>query len=58
MFIYAKTVMVSMLLAFLLVLSGCDEGPAERAGEEVDDAVENVGDKIEDAGDAVKDATN
>lgn len=38
-------------------LSGCEEkGPAEKAGEKVDDALEKAGDKIEDAGDKVEDA--
>lgn len=38
-------------------LSGCEKkGPAEKAGEKVDDALEEAGDKIEDAGDKVEDA--
>jgi hypothetical protein len=28
---------------------GCEEGPAEEAGEAVDDAVEDTGDAIDDA---------
>lgn len=43
------------LVAFLALagfgLVACDDGPAEEAGEAVDDAVD-------DAGDAVEDATN
>jgi len=43
------------------VLSGCEEqGPAEEAGEEIDEAVEDAGEQIDDAaeeaGDAVEDA--
>lgn len=43
------------------VLSGCeDQGPAEEAGEEIDEAVEDAGDEIDDAaeeaGDAVQEA--
>lgn len=43
------------------VLTGCeDQGPAEEAGEEIDDAVEEAGEKIdeaaEEAGDAVEEA--
>lgn len=49
-----------LLLAPWLALAGCDgcerEGPAERAGEKVDDAVEDAGDAAEDAGDKVEDA--
>lgn len=36
----------------LTVVPGCkDDGPAERAGEAVDEAVEDVGDAVEDATD-------
>ncbi len=47
-----------MLLAFGTVgLAGCDDqGPAEEAGEEIDDTVEDIGDSIEDAGDDMSDA--
>lgn len=46
-----------VLLAFLftLGLSACEKGPAEKAGERMDDAMENVGDNIEEAGDEVED---
>ncbi len=39
-------------------LSGCEkkEGPAERAGKEVDKAVESVGKKIEKTGQQIQDA--
>lgn len=41
------------------VLTGCEEkGPAEKAGEEIDEAVEDAGDAIEDAGDNVEDDTD
>ena len=40
------------LFLFLPILNGCEQdGPAEQAGEAIDEAVE-------DAGDAVEDATN
>lgn len=57
-------------LALAAVLGGCDrEGPAERAGENIDNATERagekiesatdkMGDKIEDAGDRVQDKTD
>jgi hypothetical protein len=36
---------------------GCQkEGPAEKAGKEVDKAVEKVGQQMERAGDSIKDA--
>ncbi len=45
--------------ALLAALSGCEkqEGPAEQAGKQVDEAVEHVGDQMEKAGDSIKDAT-
>jgi hypothetical protein len=44
--------------ALLTGLSGCQkqEGPAEKAGRQVDKAVEKVGQQIEKAGDAIQDA--
>ncbi len=42
----------------LLALSACqkNEGPAERAGKEVDKAVANVGQQIEKTGDSIENA--
>lgn len=44
--------------ALLAALAGCQkqEGPAERAGKDVDKAMEKVGQQIEKAGDSVQDA--
>ena len=44
--------------ALLGALSGCQkqEGPAERAGKEVDKAVEKTGQQIEKAGEKIQDA--
>jgi hypothetical protein len=33
--------------ALPLTLVGCEEGPLEEAGEEIDDAVDDVGDNID-----------
>jgi hypothetical protein len=60
---------ILMVFGSALALTGCNEGPAEQAGEKLDNAVENAadntenavekaGDAVENAGDAVKDATN
>lgn len=59
------------VLAFALMvgLTACEKGPAETAGEKIDNAAENMGDKIEDAtdnagdkveeaGDAIEDKTD
>ena len=35
-----------------------NDGPAERAGEKIDDAAEDVGDKMEDVGDKAEDAAD
>lgn len=45
--------------AMLVLVSACQksEGPAERAGKEVDKAVEKVGQQIEKVGDSIQDAT-
>ena len=44
-------------LALLLVfgLTACEKGPAEKAGEKIDNAAERAGDKIEDATDKAGD---
>ena len=50
-----SAVAAAMLLG---LVPGCQkqEGPAERAGKEVDKAVEKVGQQIEKAGDSIQDA--
>lgn len=55
-----RTVSAALVMSALLAaLFGCQkqEGPAERAGKEVDKAAEKVGQKVEKAGDAIQDAT-
>lgn len=44
--------------ALLVVLSACQkqEGPAERAGKQVDETVEKAGQQIEKAGDSIQDS--
>ena len=54
-----KAVVSSLLLgAVLAALVGCQkqEGPAEKAGKEVDKATEQVGQKLEKAGEKIQDA--
>lgn len=65
-----KKVLLISLMASCVALAACEpKGPAEKAGEKIDntvdktkDAVEEAGDNIRDAADdtadAVKDATN
>lgn len=66
-----KNLMLVMAMATPLFLAGCErnEGPAETAGENVDeamekagetmdDAVERAGEAVEEAGDRIRDETN
>lgn len=49
---------VLILLMAVFTLAACEqEGPAEQAGEAIDEAVEDAGDKMEDAGDPIEDKT-
>ena len=44
--------------AMLVTLSACEQqGPAETAGEKLDNAVEKAGEQMEKAGDSIRDAT-
>jgi hypothetical protein len=55
----SKSIAVAMAMGILMVgLSACQkkEGPAERAGKEVDKAVESAGQKLEKAGQDIQDA--
>lgn len=49
---------VVAMSALLAALAGCQkqEGPAEHAGKEVDQAMEKAGQKIEKAGEKIQDA--
>jgi len=45
-----------VVTALFVALPGCEkQGPAEQAGESIDNAAEKTGDQIEKAGDAIKD---
>ena len=55
----SKSVGTALIMGALLVaLSACDvnEGPAEEAGKNVDEATERVGEKMEEAGEDIQDA--
>lgn len=54
-----KSAMVGLTaIALVVMLGGCPqkEGPGERAGKAVDNAMDKTGQKIEKAGEAVQDA--
>jgi len=47
-----------IVLSFAIAgLAACEKkGPAQKAGESIDNAAKKVGDKVEEAGDKIKDA--
>jgi hypothetical protein len=49
--VLTMALLVSMAFGTLTFTTGCNEGPAEDAGEAIDDAAEDAGDAIEDATD-------
>lgn len=50
-----KLSVAALALLFAIGLTACEKGPAEKAGEKIDNAAENMGDKIEDATDKAGD---
>jgi len=56
---FSRNAMTALVLGTLVVgLSACkkEEGPVERAGKAVDNAVEKAGEKVEKAGEKIQDA--
>jgi len=54
---YWEALALSLFLALAgLAVAGCDEGPMERAGEDLDEVGDELEDAAEDVGDAVEDA--
>ena len=52
-----KKLLIGLLFGVLVLgVGGCSEGPGERAGKAVDEAVEDAGEAIEDATEKVEDA--
>ncbi len=52
---WKKIVSIFCVLLFAFCLAACEqEGPAERAGEEMDEAVEETAEGIEEAGDEME----
>ena len=50
-----RIIAATMFAGLLLIgLSACEKGPAEKAGEAIDDAASDVADTAEDAADAVE----
>lgn len=56
---FSKNAMTTLVLGVLIAgLSACkkEEGPAERAGKAMDNAVQKAGEKIEKAGEKIQEA--
>lgn len=53
----SRNILSALLIALGLTLAGCaeDQGPAEKAGENIDESMEQAGDKIEGAADEMGD---
>jgi hypothetical protein len=54
-----KTISATLIMsAIIVMLSACQkEGPAEKAGKAVDNAVDKTGQQLEKAGDEIQDAS-
>lgn len=55
---FSNVLAVMLVSALVLGVSACkkEEGPAERAGKSLDNAVQKAGEKIEQAGEKIQDA--
>jgi uncharacterized protein YjbJ (UPF0337 family) len=53
-----RLIMFLSLIILAAGIAGCEkEGPAEKAGEKIDEAIEQAGDKLEKAGDKIEEKT-
>ena len=54
----SRTVLLTMFASLAFALGACQrtEGPAERAGKQIDSAAQTAGAKVEQAGDKIEDA--
>jgi hypothetical protein len=54
---FNSAIATAIILSFAVAgLAACEKGPAQKAGEKIDNTAKKVGDKMEEAGDKVKDA--
>lgn len=53
---FKKLSIAALMVLFVVGLTACDKpSPAEKAGQDIDNAAENLGDKVEDATDKAGD---
>jgi len=51
----SKLLNLMMIAMLLFTLAACEkEGPAEKAGKKIDEAVEQAGEKVEETGEAIQ----
>ena len=56
-FAIIRSFLLAIVFGAAVVITGCDDqGPAEEAGEKVDETVEDAGEALEDAGEEAEDA--
>ena len=56
---YGKYAVMAFSMGILVAaLSGCEKGPAEKAGASIDNAVEKTGQQLDKAGDKIKDTVD
>ncbi|HSA79859.1 MAG TPA: hypothetical protein VLE23_03490 [Geminicoccaceae bacterium] len=48
----------AVVVPLALMLAACDDGPAENAGEAIDETAEEAGEAAEEAGERVEEATD
>ena len=54
---FNSAIATAIILSFAVAgLAACEKGPAQKAGEKIDNTAKKLGDKMEEAGDKVKDA--
>jgi len=54
---FGKHVATAIAMGILVAaLSGCEKGPAEKAGKQIDKAADKTGQQIDKAGDKIEDA--
>ena len=54
-----KKVLILMAMVALIGFTACEkEGPAEKMGKKIDNAVEKAGDQVQKAGDAIEKKTD
>jgi hypothetical protein len=49
---------LSVAMPLALLLAACDEGPAENAGEAIDETAEDAGEAAEEAGEEAEEAAD